>query len=143
MDKNNRPYSAPHSLRLAFASDFASMGAIHNRWFGNFKNRKAWISVPEVPGSLLPGCASDGKTPPLYTINIKFRVSYDSEENRREIESWTTEGVVATYISAAGKAMVAGSKMHPLTFSFSKVEGFDGYDCTLAGIQTTPESFMQ
>jgi hypothetical protein len=143
MEKNNNPYSAPNSLRLAFASDFASMGAIHNRWFGNLKNGKTWISVPEVPGSLVPSCVSDGKKPPLYTVNIKFRVSYDSEENRREIESWVTSGVVATYISASGKAMVAGSKMHPLTFSFSNVEGFDGYECTLIGTQTTPETFMQ
>ena len=143
MKKNNSPYSEPHSLRLAFGSDFASIGSIHNRWFGNFKPRKAWIAVPEVSGSLKPLCASDGKIPALYTINIKFRVSYDSEENRREIEGWATEGVVATYISAAGKAMVAGSKSYTLTFSFSNVEGFDGYECTLTGTQTTPETFMQ
>jgi len=142
MEKNTLPYSEPRAIRLAFASDFASIGAINNKWFGNFKKDKQWISIPEVPGSLKTSVPSDGLKQATYAVNIKFRVSYDCEENRREIESWSKEGVVATYISASGKAMVAGSKAYPLTYSYSKVEGFDGYECLITGTQPNAESFM-
>lgn len=142
MEKNNRPYSEPHGLRLAFASDFINFVTIHNRWSGNFGNNKTWIAIPEVPGTLKPTCTSDEANNPTYAVNIKFRVSYDSEENRLEIDSWATAPVIATYISASGKAMIAGSKTYPLRFSFSKVDGFDGYECTIKGTSPYPESFM-
>lgn len=142
MEKNNKPYSEPHNLQLAFASDFNSIAIIRNRWYGNFKPDKKWISIPEVPGTLKPSCISNELTPPIYTINTKFRVSYESEENQREIESWTKGGVIARYCTGSGKEKVSGSMTHALTFSFSKVEGFDGYECTLKGSGTSPESFV-
>jgi hypothetical protein len=142
MEKNSKPYSEPHDLRLAFASDFASFVTIHNKFYGGMKSGKNWILIPEVPGTLKASCVSDENDPPVYALNIKFRVSYDSEENRKEIESWTKAPVVARYVSAGGKTMISGCNFYPLRFSFSKVEGFDGYECTLKGSSISPECFI-
>jgi len=142
MEKNNKPYSDSSSLKLAFSTDFHSFTVIHHRFHGYFGSNKNWIAIPEVPGTLKTSVASDGKKTPLYSVNIKFRVAYDSEANRIELDKWTASRVLATYKSASGKDMVAGTKSSPLTFSYSKVEGFDGYECTLTGVQITPECFV-
>jgi len=142
MKKNSNPYSEPCNIKLVFSSDFSSFTIIHGKLMGFLKSQKDWTAIPEVPGTLKPSVTSNGLKPALYTVNIVFRVSYATAENQQELERWTRAKVIAQYTTGGGQQVVAGTFAHPLTFSFSQPEGFDGYECTLTGTQTQPACFI-
>lgn len=146
MEKNSKPYTEPHDLRLAFASDFESFVVIRSQWYGTFAANKNWQNIDTVPGTLKIGVASNAEKTTTYTSSITFRVSYDTLENQIKLENWcnkgVSEGVVASYTTGGGQQKVNGSKTYPLKFTYSKVEGFDGYECTLTGVSTTHECFI-
>lgn len=142
MNKNTSPYSMPSGVQLAYADDFSVFVIIKGQFYGSFKGNKGWHPVPEVPGTLSPGNESDGAKNPIYTVNIQFRVSFSEIGNRNELEKFIGRGLVCRYVSAGGQHKLVGSKQHPLSLSLSEPPGFDGYEITLKGSDTQPESFI-
>ena len=141
MEKNNQPYSQPSNLRLAFSTDFASFVVVQNKFYGNFKMNKDWRSVDIVPGTLKASCLGRAESSELFDINVSFRVSYASANNQLEMENWAKYKVIVLYTSASGLEKIAGTKEYPLKMVISNPDGFDGFECSLTGIQTTAECF--
>jgi len=140
MEKNNQPYSRPHAVKLAFVRDFKSFCIVSGKFIGAMKLTASWQEIPEVPGTLQTSCVPD--TSGLYTFTAKFRVSLASESNHKKMMKYLKQDVVIRYTSAAGRERLGGTKENPLSFTFSEVERFDGYECTVTGIQKIPESFI-
>jgi hypothetical protein len=142
MKKNDQLYTEAHGLQLAYASDFSSFVAIRGRFYGNLKPGSQWIEMPSIPGTLMNGSTSDGNTPPMYTLNIKFRVSYDELENQQEIEAWAAAPVIARFTNGSGQGVIYGSKMYPLRLRYTKPEGFEGFECEIKGLSDTAQTYV-
>ena len=142
MEKNNQPYSRPHGVKIAFCNDFNSFAILNGKFLGAMKQSASWNEISEVLGTLQPACTPNaaGKNP-LYTFIAKFRVAFASESNHKKLMKYIGKDIVMRYTSAAGQERLAGTKENPLSFNFTEVEGFDGYECTVTGIQKIPESF--
>jgi len=143
MNTNEKVYSEPHGVKLAFTDDFKAFGTIRGRFFGTFYKNGNWYSIPETPGTLKPSVMQDSASKtPLYAVSHKFRVSFASIENRNELDIFRGRGLVMQYTSAGGQQRIAGSKMYPLLITINEPEGFDGYEITVSGTQTDPECFI-
>lgn len=143
MEKNNQPFSRPHGVKIAFVRDFNSFTIVNAKFVGTMKPTASWQDITEVRGTLQPSCTPDatGKTH-IYTFIAKFRVAYSSQLNHKKLMKYVGQDVIIRYTSAAGQERIGGTKENPLTFTFTEVEGFDGYECTVTGIQKTPEAFI-
>lgn len=142
MQRNTKLYTEARELKLAFASDFQNFTTIRGKFIGTFKPNIGWVSMDTVPGTLVNSRVSDGGKPAIYTLNIKFRVSYDCLENALEIETWSKQPVVASFVNGSGKRLIYGSKESHLRLSYTKPEGFEGYECELTGASMYGEVFI-
>jgi hypothetical protein len=143
MNTNEKVYSEPHGVKLAFADDFNSFVTIHGKFYGIFKKNCNWYSIPETPGTLKPSVIQDSASKtPLYAVSHKFRVSFASIENRNELNIFRGCRLIMQYTTAGGQQRIAGSKMYPLFIMINEPEGFDGYEITVSGTQTDPECFI-
>ncbi|HLP03838.1 MAG TPA: hypothetical protein VK152_00275 [Paludibacter sp.] len=140
MKKNNQPFSRPRGVKLAFTGSFNSFLVHKGKFFGSLKQTEKWHEINEVPGTLTTSCIPDEKG--LYAVSVKFRVALADESTTNELNRYTNNKLVMRYTSAAGLGRLLGTKENPLRFTFSEVEGFDGYECTLTGMQKVPESFI-
>jgi hypothetical protein len=143
MEKNTNAYTQQHGVSLAFAKDFKSFAIVAGRFFGSFFNYKNWEAIAEVPGTLVVSVIPDntgGNT--VYNVSAKFRVSYSGLSNKSLLEKYTKDGVILKYTSGGRQERIAGTKENFLTLTISEPEGFDGYECTLVGMQNCPQSFV-
>lgn len=143
MKKNNTPYSRPHSVKLSFAADFTTFAFLHGRIFYKLYNNKDWFSIPEVPGSLDVSVTQPDPRLRLHEVNAKFRVSFAELDNFNELMPYIGPGLVLSYTSAGNQVRCVGTKQEFLTMSMNEVPGFDGYEITLIGKQSTPEGFIK
>jgi hypothetical protein len=141
MNKNNKPYSEPKDLKIAFASSFLFFAYAKNKYIGQIKKETDWNTIPIVPGSLQTSCTLNDTD--SYDIQITFRVSFAEPENQSYILQFLNLPLIARYVSASEQTKIAGTVENFLLLSINTPAGFDGYECTLKGTQKTPELFLQ
>lgn len=138
------PFSQQHGVQLAFSDLFSVFGVVRGMWFGEFKQFGQWISIPEVPGTLVVSnedSTNSGIT--TYETVAEFRVPYADADNTEELNQFAkSDGVVLRYTSGGGKQRLVGSKAYPLKFTFSESDSFDGYVCRLSGTGLVPTCFI-
>ncbi len=140
IEKHKKPFAEPSRLHLAAVEDFRLFAIARGNLICQFHPSKNWKEIEVSPGTLRPSClANDNGT---YNINIQFRIPYASKLNTALLTQLSKQRHVALYTSQSGIDTVAGTVENPLKLEFSKPENFDGYDCTLKGVQTSPECFL-
>lgn len=140
IEKHKKPFSEPSNLFLANVDDFLTFAIVKGKFIGEMKSENSWKPIEVAPGSLRPSCLDNGNG--TYSIDIRFRVPFASHLNNALLTQLSKHRHVARYTSQSGVEMMAGTVENFLKLEFSKPENFDGYDCTLKGIQTTPECFL-
>jgi len=142
MEKNNKPTGEQYGVSLAVVDELKAFTTIHQTAIVSFKNNGGWEALEEVPGTLVViSTPSDGINK-IYSISATFRIAFSTIVNQATLDRLSKQGLILRYNTGGGKIKIAGTKSCPLRFKFSTVEGFDGYECTLTGTQTQPESFM-
>lgn len=143
MSKNNKPFSEPCDLRIAFVGWFEWLAALpqgHVR--SAFRSGKNWYPVP-ASGIISPDISSDtGPAGTVYKKSIKFRVAYDSPENRRLSDFLLSEPLIARYRTGGRQIKVIGSLLYPCKASVEYPEGLDGFECTLECETTEKSGFL-
>ena len=142
MKKRTNLYSEVSALTLALVSDFSGLFVTDNQMFGMLKYGKSWVETMAIPGSIRVNAISDEEKHPTNEITIKYRVSYQEIDNLTTLEKWLGREIIASYITGGGNRVACGSKEFPLSFSFSMLEDFEGYECTLKGSSTAIHSFF-
>lgn len=140
MEKYGKPFSEPCNLNLAFAKNISSFGVAGGTCIITFDSFGGWIPVQTSPSTLKPTVTYNENG--TYNISIVFRVPTASKANLEFIQRFANNKVIAKYTSSSKNTPVAGTKESPLTFTFTKPDGFDGYECTLKGVQTMQETYL-
>lgn len=141
MEKNQRPFSEPCKLRLAFATDFSSFGYAHGRLVYGFKPSGGWRDIKVVPGSLTSSCEEDGDG--FYDVNISFRVSYATNATFIFLNQFVGVKLIAAFESGGEQERIAGLVSNPLQMRLHERAGFDGYECELTGKQSVSLSYSE
>lgn len=142
MEKNNKPTGMQYGVSLALVDEISSFVRIHNLTIVEFKKNGGWIAIPEVPGTLSVTCTESDNSGSLFTITGKFRVAFDTQINQQQLDDLRPYKMILRYNTGGGKEKISGTKAYPVSLRFSTIEGFDGYECTVSGTQSYPESFI-
>lgn len=142
MEKNTYATGQQCGVQLIPSDLVEAFGVIDGKLLISMAKFGEWIKIDEVPGTLSVVCTSDGLNPVSYTISGKFRISFDSLSNQKTIEQLSRYPVLLKYRTGGWKTKIAGTKEFPLRLTYSTIENFDGYECTLSGIQPQPECFI-
>jgi hypothetical protein len=142
MESNKKPYGQQYGVSMTYSEELDSFTTIHQKCILSFKKNGGWMEISEVPGTLNVTCTSSDTQPKVYTVSGTFRVAYASEANQQLLDEYSKRGCILMYHTGGGNTKVAGTKANPLTLKYDTVDGFDGYEVTISGTQTTPESFI-
>lgn len=138
MNKKKTPYSVAYSLRLVPVDKISHLAIIQSRAFISFQEGDYNISV--VPGTFLPDVQSEeSEGGIIYNVAHSFNLPMVGLENEQLLLALSKQNLIAIYTNEAGKEVVFGTLLTPLSLTYSIVSG--RYQCKLTGTLPQPGAF--